>query len=231
MGFFDHPITPMLARALAQSAASAYAPATDFYVVARYEPLDGVTDPFNVQKPSSLEEAEARQRELGEAYGIFGPFKNAHGGLRPRDGQATVSSLQVHVTRGFEPVTIPGNEFDALFYSIQAVEKFVLPYYEQVYSPLFAQHVLDNFYNAELALMGHLPWSEYVEVNPGNTGVVRGGGGDHRYVPVFFHRGADGTLQRRPLHPASVVSAGGPAPGAVPVPKIAAGPAASGAPA
>lgn len=228
MGFFDHPITPMLARALAQAAASAYAPEADFYVVARYEPLDGVPDPFDVQKPSSLQRAETRQRELGEAYGIFGPFKNANGGLTPRDGQAKVSRLKVHLTRGFEPVTIPGTEFDALFYSIQAVEKFVLPYYEQVYSPLFAQHVLDNFYNAELALMGHLPWSEYVEVNPGNnTGVVRGGGGDHRYVPVFFHRGADGTLQRRPLHPARAASASG----AVPVPKIVAEPAASGAPA
>jgi hypothetical protein len=215
-GEFLQPISPKLARVLAQAAGAAYAPEPTFYVVARYEPASpdtGTLQPFNVQQPvATYTEAQQQVATLattdpGVAYGIFGPFENTEGGLPLPTNQATVGHLVVFPQGGDppeEPFTIPGTEFDALFYSIEAVEKFVLPYYEAEISPDFAQRVLNEFHTAQLALVGHLPWSEYIEVTDPDTQVVTRGNGEGaaaKYIPVFFHRDETGRVQRQPLYP------------------------------
>jgi hypothetical protein len=214
-GEFLHAVTPKLARVLAQAAGAAYAPTPSFYVVTRYEPEKpdtGTLQPFNVQQPvATYTEAQQQVAALGitdpgVAYGIFGPFENTEGGLPLPGNQATVAQLLVTPQGGdpaLKPFTIPGTEFDALFYSIEAVEKFVLPYYEQEISPDFAQRVLTEFHNAPLALVGHLPWSEYIEVTDPDTPAITGsnGGGGKKYIPVFFHRDETGRVQRQPMYP------------------------------
>lgn len=207
-GEFLRPIKPELARVLAQAASAAYAPTPSFYVVARYDPDPErlTTEPFNVQRPvATYEEAESQVAELvqtdpGVDYGIFGPFDNTEGGFTQPAEQATVGQLLVTPQIGGtpeEPFTIQGTEFDALFYSMEAVEKFVLPYYSQEMSPDFANQVSLGFRTAPMALMGHLPWSEYIDVPDPDTG----GGGSRKYIPVFFHRDETGKVQRQPMYP------------------------------
>jgi len=172
-GSFLNPVSPTLARVLAQAANSSYAPSPTFYVVARYSPTDAFPNPFSVQKPvETYEKAQAQVGGLRETdpegeFGIFGPYQNDNGGFPRPEGQATMKQLDVTLQGGAEPeppFTIKGEVFDAFFCSVQAVEKFVLPYYEQEYGPLFAAGVLEQFNSAPVAIMGHLPWSEELQI-------------------------------------------------------------------
>lgn len=219
-GTFLRPVGPELASALAQAADSAYAPPT-FFVVARYEAAEPGTTmwPFNVQPPvERYEDAELQRARLavtdpGVEYGIFGPFGNAHVGDARQVQQATVGMLVVTPRGGAipqGPFIIGGQQFDALFYSIQAVEKFVIPYYVQEFGPEYGVYVLNSFRDAPLALMGHLPWSEETIVA---TGTARGAAGPARvkagpgpragFLPAVFELDPDGTPRPRALHPAA----------------------------
>lgn len=213
-GTFLKPVSAELARVLAQAADSAFAPAT-LYVVARYQPADpGTTlSPYDVQQPvATFAEAEARVEELKKRYpdveyGIFGPFQNDTP-LVPPLGQSTVAHLLVTPQGGVvkDPIPIPGQEYDALFYSVQAVEKFVVPYHVQEYGADFGSYVLKAFKEAPLALMAHLPWSEEVEVTGAPQQDAGTGAGLRlparaRYVPAFFKHDASGTMQPQPLYP------------------------------
>jgi hypothetical protein len=216
-GEFLRAVTPNLARVLAQAAGSAYVTSATFYVVARYNSAHEGARPYDVQKPSATYgEAQAladglNQSDPDGAYGVFGPFQNTYGGFPAAPPNATVAELHVTPQLGGEredPFRIDGREFDALFYSVEAVEKFVLPYYVEEYGPDFGQQVLEQFYHAPLALMGHLPWSEYILVPDPDHGpdfLNPIGGNGHKpaakYIPVFFHRDGTGKVQRQPLHP------------------------------
>lgn len=212
-GEFLNPVTPNLARVLAQAAGSAYVESSTFYVVARYNSAHQGGTPYDVQKPSATyAEAKELADRLNQAdpegkYGVFGPFENTYGGFNAPTPNATVAEFVVTPQLAGvreDPFRIDGTEFDALFYSVEAVEKFVLPYYVEEYGPDFGQQVLDQFYNAPLALMGHLPWSEYIEVADPDTQAVTSGNGHGpaaKYIPVFFHRDETGRMQRQPLHP------------------------------
>src|SRR5688500_15467975 len=115
------PISGALANALAAAANAAYQ-SSEFWVVARYQPVPDTTQPFNVHAPvASEEEAEQLKEKLGADYGVFGPFVNVP--LAPLN-QATVAKLEVTTEGGqgaHTPFTIEGQTYDALFYSIQAV--------------------------------------------------------------------------------------------------------------
>lgn len=172
-GTFDRPISASLARVLGEAASSAFAP-EEFFVVCRYDPDPDPADltPFDVQRPCATYEAaqklveELRMRHPDVEYGIFGPF--APGPRRLE--RITVGSIIVHPQRGGEqlpPVEIRGDKYDALFYSEEAVRKFVVPYYAHVIGPEYATAVLDAFNDAPFALMGHLPWSEEVDLLAG----------------------------------------------------------------
>lgn len=218
-GEFLHAVTPNLARVLAQAAGSAFVDSPTFYVVARYDSAHEGPRPYDVQKPTATyDDAKRLAHELNERtpnarYGVFGPFQNTYGGFNAPTPNATVAHFivtpQLHGEHE-EPFRIDGKEFDALFYSVEAVEKFVLSYYEQEYGPDFAQMLLQRFYAAPLALMGHLPWSEYIVVKdpdaPDDSANEGGQGAAKKYVPVFFDRDEAGRLQRQPLYPPASVA-------------------------
>ncbi|HEU0015464.1 MAG TPA: hypothetical protein VFQ45_17370 [Longimicrobium sp.] len=215
-GTFTRPIGAELAGVLAAAARAAFTAPT-FYVVARYDPDPSTTSrPFNVQRPvETYADAEAlvqdlAKREPGVEYGIFGPFQSEDP-ERPTS-QATVARLEVTTEGGsgpHAPFTIQGHEYDALFYSLQAVEKFVVPYYAAEYGAEFALQVRLRFQQAPLALLGHLPWSEETEVlgqaagSPQAAAAAAGGAppAKERFVPVLFHRDAGGQVRAQPLQP------------------------------
>lgn len=209
-GIFSQAVSPELARVLAQAADSAYAPPGEFFVVARFEPELDSLRPFNVQRPvATFEEATHVKEELdrtdpGFTHGIFGPFKSTTGPVN----QAAVVHLDVTIEGG-KKIPIEGQKFDALFYSVQAVEKFVIPYSVQEFGPEYGTFVLNEFLASPVALMGHLPWSEEVdegESQPGSAPVDPAAAGPrrrvrHGYLPVLFRHDASGNLQTRVLHP------------------------------
>jgi len=212
-GTFRYPVTPELARVLAQAAESAFVP-SPFYVVCRYAPGDAIM-PFDVQKPvTTYEEAQALATRLGDAvYGVFGPFESSPVLDPITPSQATVAEIMVTPRRGQTmgtPFKIMGTEYDALFYSIEAVSKFLVPYYTQEYGPECGVKLMHEFETASLALIAHLPWSEEVTIpsavaqgatDPGTDARPRA---KTRYIPVVFDSDANGNVQPRRLDPAAM---------------------------
>jgi len=193
-GTDERPISAWLASVLAAAAKSSYAP-EPFYVVARYNgDFSDQTRPFDVQRPvGTRSAAEALKQELGAAYGVFGPFVNEH--PLPPVSQDTVANITVTTAKG-ATLPIAGERYDALFYSYEAVEKFVLPLYVQEYGPDYASRVLAAFNEHPLALMAHLPWSE--EVFPDSDPTPHG-------IPVLLN--LDGEADHQPLPPPRPLSA------------------------
>lgn len=215
-GLFEHPVSSMLARALADAAAGYPAPLDEgsIYLVASYT---AVPDPtfngfFDIQPPfPSADEAQQFIECMGlEGYGVFGPFQSTY--YQQQQNQLVVDQIQFSAPG--ETITVveldsppadspPGSLpllFDAFFLSASAVAKFAVPYYAKVYSPAFANRVMDEFQQAEVALMGHYPWSEYTDFPDGPL-AVDSPCRPAAHLPVVFIRDEGGNLQGRAVVP------------------------------
>lgn len=234
-GEFLNPVSAMLARALAEAAAGFPRPASvsatdaSVYFVASYEAVPQADDSnppdeglpagtfnglFNIQPAyPTYHDAKKRADELGDGYGIFGPFRSTF--AAPVKGQATVTRMTLHTsddgrvdipTAGFAPpdgLTPAPPEFDALFFTADAVAKFALTYYSGIYGNGFGREVLTQFQASHLALMGHLPWSEYTDIEELTTHNAFAHG-----IPVVLHPDGQGGYRKQPIVPRSPAAAG-----------------------
>jgi hypothetical protein len=230
-------LTRALAEAAAGSPVPVGSTNGELYFVASYTavPQSDDTNPpgedpavtfnglFNIQPPlPTWSDAVAAAQQMGPGYGAFGPFRSTF--ITPRAQQLRMMSVAIELqdaagdpsgrisipTPGFTPppgIEPPPPEYDALFFTPEAVAKFALPYYSGIYGNGFGREVLTQFIAAEAAVMGHMPWSEYTDIDPGGPGpdVVRDGPrqGYVREIPVVLH--PDGT--RQPLHPPAPAAA------------------------
>lgn len=173
------------------------------YLVASYVPVDALAgDPYDVRFDADQTRAIALADTLtaseGVTYGAFGPFDQP---MVATPGQLTLASMVIELSNGTiidprtDPRFDPGN-YDTLFWTVSSVTKFAVPYYTSLYSPAYAQAVLDTFNSAEGALMVHMPWSEYAVFNNGGFDVKVFGGKDAKAptpktktyyeIPVFL---------------------------------------------
>jgi hypothetical protein len=208
----DRPISARLARRLAE-AAFGYMGLGPVYLAAAYEPIDGVADPYDVicfrSDWAAAERYAAYRNTIPDSprYGVFGPYDTELGGV-PLTSQYSLDtiSLLVDSPASTSPaqgtLTIPASDYDSLFWTRAAVEKFAVPYYAALYSPAFAEFVLEEYDGARLAVLGHMPWSEYTELSPPPmilTGELRPGP-----IPVLHHLDEHGRWHRKPLYPGAV---------------------------
>ena len=188
---FSQPVTPTLTSQLAQAASGFVSPQgfrgfQSVYFVASYAPVfndEEGQDDYGLHGPFTTEtEANQSQQQLGDGYAVFGPFSimpNEFTGPPATAAQSIVGPIsltpQAVLLGGppLPPINISGpidlpagteqqpQEYDALFFSQAAVLKFVIPYYTGIYGPGFAADIQDQLAQASVALLGHLPWSEY----------------------------------------------------------------------
>lgn len=205
---FSQPISPALCVRLGEAAAGyvsvlGYEGAMSIYFVASYlptqDPVEQQVD-YVVYAPfASQTEAQAFQLTLPPGlFGVFGPYALEPNGFDEgftNPAQLVVGTLQVTPFSNTPGGPIPTGEpafewdgYDAVFMSTAAVEKFVIPYYTTIYGPEFAGEIVSQFNAAPVALMGHLPWTEYQTDDNQSTGGTGGAGG------------TGGTLSRGTLH-------------------------------
>lgn len=165
---FAQPVQAELARALAQAVAGYYG--QSLYFTASFTQLQNSSSPYDISPAyDSYQEAadSLLQSPPLEGYGVFGPFQNGMEGISPPSDQAVVTGITVTTTDG-NKFELP-NEWigmpDAIFFSMEAVQKFAVPYYSIVYAANWAQGLLSVFNQSELAMMVHLPWSESVDLD------------------------------------------------------------------
>jgi hypothetical protein len=215
---FTRSISARLLRVLAQ-AAEGYPNQGDVYFVARYE--RDANGSYEVSPWFSESEAAAVVDGLNaaapDAFGVFGPFDTRLPYAAHPD-QETVAALQV-TTREPRDGAITtfamggAGMYDAMFCSAAAVIKFAVPYYTRVYSPEFAETVLRSFMEAPLAMMVHLPWSEYGEMEQNGTLDISGTDVPG-WLPAVFERDAEAGYVHRVIHPSTAPRADAGLPGA-----------------
>jgi len=204
----NRSISAALAKRLAE-AAFGYMGLGPVYLVASYEPTDNAGDPYNVTPfKDDWEAAEALVAALNTdpdlpRYGVFGPYDTGLDGTSPTCFLETISLLVGGADDSTGALAFSAGEYDSLFWTQAAVKKFAVPYYSALYSPSFAQSVLAEYEGASMAVLGHMPWSEYTVIEPPAMGPnfmeFRQGP-----IPVLHHRDENGRWHRKPLYPGAV---------------------------
>ncbi len=193
---YGRPVSAGLARRLAE-AAFGYMGLGPLYLVAAYQPVDHHDDPYNVTCfKNDLAEAEklvAIRNTDPDAprYSVFGPYET--GSVAPPSAYtlAKVNLLVDGPDVVEECFPLRASDYDSLFWTRAAVEKFAVPYYSALYSPAFAAHVLKEYSEAKLAVLGHMPWSEYTVGAQGLRGPI----------PVIHFLDENSRWQRKLLAP------------------------------
>jgi len=127
-----HMVSATMLRVLSE-AADVYRTGRPVWLVADYRYPHNVLPGF-----TSRAAAQQAQKDSAANYGIFGPY------VTPRDPiPATapkVSRVQVTIqtSGGEQTQVVDPNKSDALFFSLSAIDKFVLPYYEKTYGAEYA---------------------------------------------------------------------------------------------
>lgn len=209
---FTTPVSAGLLQVLAEAAAGYMGPG-DVYFMADYNL--GTDGTYNLSGPLPTPNPPPNRPIIPRVNAVFGPFSTPVPVTIPlrNQKQQSVESVEVVTTGGVKLPVENAAQYDAMFSSLAAVMKFAVPYYTEVYSTEFANAAVSAFQESDLALMVHLPWSEYGIVSLSNTvsgpasdaqsatGSTHGDGGPTKWIPVVFERGADGTYGERRITP------------------------------
>ncbi|HEX6038077.1 hypothetical protein [Longimicrobium sp.] len=177
------PITPMLARALAEAADGlAESETGPFFLLALYQRSSKPGLLFDIHPFYKWSDVSPMLRDevADHKRGWFGPYAP-----EPTPAPTGVPVADVWVCSKKKVWYRLGSEFDALFYTRAAVEKFAQPYYEALYGAEFAEEVMEQFLAADLQVMAHYPWSEYDDkfTPEGLPAVLVAGKHEHEHEP------------------------------------------------
>ena len=120
------PLSAPLLRRLAE-AADGYRTGKAIYVVT------SVRAPYDVRgvfETDSLATIEARKG--GASYRVFGPYVTPRDDFRAAPAEILDITVKVQTAKGPVSVTVNPKEYDAMFWSLGAVDKFLVPYYAGV---------------------------------------------------------------------------------------------------
>jgi hypothetical protein len=170
----------------------------DLYFIIRGEPGESATYTWQTTPP-----ADSDDTVVIHCNGVDDPPTRVDYARIGTAGEAQVNLLRITVP----PVPPhPGGTYaaDAVFWSVSAVEKFLVPYYASVYGdegPRMAQQVLQILDTAaaeegDAFAVAHLPSSEYVPEYAPHL-VVLNRSGRHRRVAVDGPQGAEPRIRTR----------------------------------
>jgi hypothetical protein len=114
-------------------------------------------------------QAMSLRADSGSAYGVFGPF------VTPADPAPPASASKVYRVRLFyrnpqgvvRTKDVDPVEVDALFMTMSAVDKFMVPYYARVYGPEYAARLRDDVVAATVPVGHRLSIGDSLRVGGG----------------------------------------------------------------
>jgi hypothetical protein len=128
-------VSATMLRVLAE-AADAYRTGKPVYLVADYR------YPHNVLRGFTSQSAAAKaQADSGASYGIFGPYVTPEDSIDAAAPRVIAIRVITRAPQDSQSHTLVVNprDADALFFSMSAVDKFVLPYYQKTLGPQYAR--------------------------------------------------------------------------------------------
>jgi hypothetical protein len=138
-------VSATMLRVLAE-AADVYRTGKPIFLVADYRYPHNVVRGFTSRAAASRVKADS-----GANYGVFGPYVTAEDSIAANAPKVTAIRITTKSSSDTQSVLHNVNPAgaDALFFSMSAVDKFVLPYYEKTLGPLYArtlrQKILEGF--------------------------------------------------------------------------------------
>lgn len=132
-------LSPSLARVLAE-AADGNRTGAQLWFAANQNFPHRLTGPYESER-----QARDAARDSGSTWGAFGPF------VTPRDSvEFNVVSVTLTIQRDgrTEQVTIDPRQVDALFLSMAAVDKFMIPYYSRIYGSAYGAALRERIASA-----------------------------------------------------------------------------------
>ncbi len=173
-------VTAALARRLAE-AADGYRNIGEVNFLARYEPdndkffdlSEGYPEQYQNSKHPNLREHDQKKVEkLGGEYDWFGPYDTKDSKVPKvvikrieviledpnEEGKEKIVVIETLPTDSEDPNKQP---FDAMFWSLSALEKFAVPYYARLHGGKYADQVVTDFTADDFFLTAHRPGTEY----------------------------------------------------------------------
>ena len=139
-----------LLRALAE-AADVYRTGRPIFLVA-----DRRFPHYVIGRFETRAEALRFQGDSGSRYGVFGPFVTPADSVSPTAPKLYNVRLFYRTPQGaVRTKDVNPREVDALFMSMSAVDKFMVPYYAKVYGPDYAKRLRDDVTVAASVPIGH----------------------------------------------------------------------------
>jgi hypothetical protein len=142
LGDTSQAISSSLARVLAEVARDFHT-GRPIYLVATLKPPHYVTGRYDSQ--TEAETAARAATAAGDTSGAFGPFETPLDIVR--QGAASIDSVVIYTRApsGAQRITLTmGDDVDALFLTPAAIDKFLIPYYAQLYGPDVAAQYRTN---------------------------------------------------------------------------------------
>lgn len=158
---FDHPVSAVVAKRLA-AAADGFRHGRPMYFVS------GFRDPAGLQRFEGEEGRAAAERARldreakggGEKFGVFGPYVTEPlpaADARPGPEVLDVT-VRVRLADGSTRTRVlGGSEFDSIFWTRSAVDKFVIPYYAGAQGLPYANQVSEDFSAEDVYMLAHMP--------------------------------------------------------------------------
>lgn len=143
--------------------------------ICRYEP-DPETKKYGIDGPYHTEDEALAAIGDRQGFGAFGPYEpGEHEGLGSMvKPSARVVAVHVYIEGVQEPIDIPVDTFDALFWAPAPIEKFVFPYYCGAEGLDYTIQVRNDYVDMNAYLMAHSDDTEYS---------LWGGSRGHGFIP------------------------------------------------
>jgi hypothetical protein len=134
----DTTVSATMLRVLAE-AADVHRTGKPVFLVADYRYPHNVLPAF-----TSRSEAEKVQADSGATYGVFGPYVTPQDPI-PHPGSRVLSiRITTQTPRGPRSHDVDPRRADALFFTMSAIDKFLLPYYHKLLGPDYARRLREK---------------------------------------------------------------------------------------
>jgi len=148
----SRPLSAKLIRRLA-AAADGHRDGREIYFMARFEAEDD--GDFDVNGPYTHDQLNTLR--VPQGFGIFGPYQTE--ACIDDISRTPVKKITIELHNG-HTFSFEGTRFDALFWSVSALEKFAIPHYTTIRGVEKAQHILRQFVDTDVFLLAHDPNTE-----------------------------------------------------------------------
>ena len=169
---FKRPVSAGVAKRLA-AAADGFRHGRPMYFVSGFRDV-GPIQRFEGEEGRVAAERVRREREArGEEVDVFGPYVTGaapEAGARPGHEVLDVT-VRVRLPDGsVQTRVLAGGDYDAVFWTRSAVDKFVVPYYAGAVGLQQAVRVSEDFSGDGVYMLAHLPDTVSVMIRADDTG-------------------------------------------------------------